>query len=290
MGLTGAATLPRFGTDGWRATIADEYTFDNVRLVTQAIADFAKANWRHERGIVVGFDTRFGSDRFAKTVCEVLAANGIRSLISCDPIPTPACAYSVSQESAAGGIIVTASHNPPSDNGIKVRDNTGAAVPPGELEKIEAAIEGRAGSEVASMPYSEARVVGLVKEFDPKPGYLKGLRSAVDVDRLSEAAYPIVIDSMWGSGAGYATELLEKSELDIRAIRDDRNPAFPGISRPEPIPPHTRALSDMVLEVGAQVGFANDGDADRLGVVDEKGRFVDQLRTMSLLAYYMIEH
>ena len=290
MGLTGAAVVPRFGTDGWRATIADEYTFSNVRLVTQAIADFAKANWTFERGIVVGYDTRFGSDRFAKTVCEVLAANGIPALISSDPIPTPAGAYSISQESAAGGVIVTASHNPPSDNGVKVRNHTGAAVSPDDLKKIEAAIESRAGSRIASMPYSEAQSAGLVKEFDPKPNYLDGLRSAVDVERLSEATYPVVIDSMWGAGAGYATELLEQSKIDIRAIRNDRNPAFPGISRPEPIPPHTQALSDMVLEVGARVGFANDGDADRLGVVDEKGRFVDQLRTMSLLAYYMIEH
>ena len=202
MGLTGAAVVPRFGTDGWRATIADEYTFSNVRLVTQAIADFAKANWAFERGIVVGYDTRFGSDRFAKTVCEVLAANGIPALISSEPIPTPAGAYSISKESAAGGVIVTASHNPPSDNGVKVRNHTGAALSPDNLKKIEAAIESRAGSRIASMPYSEAQAAGLVKEFDPKSNYLDGLRSAVDVERLSEATYPVVIDSMWGAGAG----------------------------------------------------------------------------------------
>ncbi len=290
MRLTAPAAIPHFGTDGWRAAIAGEYTFDNVRLVTQAIAEFAKAEWRCERGIVVGYDTRFGSERFARTVCEVLAANGIRALVSRDPVPTPACAYSISQRSAAGGIIVTASHNPPSDNGIKVRDSAGAATPPEDLEKIEQAIRDRAGSEIAFMPYSEALQAGLIEEFDPKSGYIEGLRSAVDVQRLSEARYPVVIDSMWGAGAGYATALLADSGMDIRAIRGDRNPAFPGISRPEPIPPHTSALSEAVLATGARVGFANDGDADRLGVVDEQGRFVDQLRTMSLLAYYMIEH
>ncbi len=290
MPLNDVPRVPRFGTDGWRATIGDEYTFANVRLVAQGIADYARKRWKSENGIVVGFDTRFGSDRFARAVCEVLAGNGIRTFISDGPVPTPACAYSIPKRSAAGGVIVTASHNPPSDNGIKVRTATGAAVAPEGLEELEGTIRRRASLDVTSMPYDDAVKSGLVEKFDPLPEYYDGIRSIVDMTRLADATFPVVIDSMWGAGAGCLQNLLKDSKLEVHAIRQERNPAFPGLSRPEPIPPHTQALSEAVVEVRAKVGLANDGDADRLGVVDENGDFVDQLRVMSLLAYYMLEH
>ena len=288
--MSDAQQIPRFGTDGWRATIGDEYTFANVRLVAQGIADYAGKRWKSENGIVVGFDTRFGSGRFARAVCEVLAGNGIRTFISDGPVPTPACAYSIPKRSAAGGVIVTASHNPPSDNGIKVRTATGAAVAPDGLEELEGAIRRRASSDVTFMPYDDAVESGFVEEFDPLPEYYDGIRSIVDMTRLADASFAVVIDSMWGAGAGCLQTLLEDSKLEVHAIRQERNPDFPGLSRPEPIPPHTQALSDAVVEARAKVGLANDGDADRLGVVDENGDFVDQLRVMSLLAYCMLEH
>ena len=164
----------RFGTDGWRAGIADEYTFANVRRVAQGVATFAREHWAHERGLVVGYDRRFGSDRFAETVCEVFAANGIKSYFTVEPTPTPTIAFMISKVAAAGGIIVTASHNPPSDNGIKVRTETGAAVAPGNLTRMEAAIPA-ATVDIDSVPLEQARDHGLVEDLDAAAPYLAGV-------------------------------------------------------------------------------------------------------------------
>lgn len=283
-------SLPRFGTDGWRAAIADQFTFANVRLVAQGIADFASANWQTERGIVVGYDTRFGSDRFARTVCEVLAANGVRSLLTAGPAPTPACSFAIRSRRACGGVIVTASHNPPSDNGIKVRTSTGAAVDPAGLAAIERAIDKAAATDASRFESGAAMDSSLIETFDPMPAYLDALRAMIDPDRLAGGGFSVVVDSMYGAGAGCMNRLFAGTRLQLHAIRQERNPAFPGLARPEPIPPHIQPLADEVRRVAAAVGIANDGDADRLGLVDEQGQFVDQLRTMALLAYYMLEY
>ena len=278
----------RFGTDGWRAGIADEYTFANVRRVAQGVATFAREHWAHERGLVVGYDRRFGSDRFAETVCEVFAANGIKSYLTVEPTPTPTIAFMISKVAAAGGIIVTASHNPPSDNGIKVRTETGAAVAPGNLTRMEAAIPA-ATVDIDSVPLEQARDHGLVEDLDAAAPYLAGVRANLDLTRIRSADMRVVVDSMFGAGAGYVDRLLEGSEVDLVTIRQEHNPGFPGIARPEPIPPYTDALSAAVKSGDAAVGIVHDGDADRLGIVDENGEFVDQLRVMSLLAYYLLE-
>ena len=279
----------RFGTDGWRAGIADEYTFANVRRVAEGVAAYALRNWKYERGLVVGYDRRFGSDCFAQTVCEVFAANGIKSFLTGEPTPTPAIAFMISKLGAAGGIIVTASHNPPSDNGIKVRSETGAAVEPENLAKIEAAIPPAAAS-VETMPLDRARAEGLLENLDAAAPYLQGVRDNLDLKRIRAADIRVVVDSMFGVGAGYVDKLLEGGSVDLITIRQEHNPGFPGIARPEPIPPYTDALSAAVVQQRAAVGIVHDGDADRLGIVDENGDFIDQLRVMSLLAYYLLEY
>ncbi len=287
--LAGTPSEIRFGTDGWRATIAGEFTFANVRRVAQGIAIFAAEHWEHARGLVVGYDRRFGSDRFARAVCEVFAANGIRSFLTVEATPTPAIAYMISKVGAAGGVIVTASHNPPSDNGIKVRTGSGAAVAPENLARIEAAIPALSVP-VKVMPYELAGEKGLIEALDARPSYLQGVRANLDLGRVAASGIRVVVDSMFGAGAGYVDELLAEGDIDLVTIRQEHNPAFPGIARPEPIPPYTDALREAVRENGAAVGIVQDGDADRLGIVDENGDFVDQLRVMSLLAYYLLEH
>ena len=275
----------KFGTDGWRARIAGEFTFLNVARVAQGVADYAAERWDLGRPVVIGYDHRFGSDAFAQVVARVLAGNGISCRLTADPAPTPAIAYAAGTMPAAGAVIVTASHNPPADNGIKLRDPTGAALPPSELGLVERAIAERAG-EYRAIPDSEADLDPRIEEFDPAPEYLDSLARAFDLADLARVG-PFVVDSMFGSGAGYLARAFARAGVDPRLIevRGERNPLFPGLARPEPIPPHCRAGQGAVIGNSAAVGILNDGDGDRLGIVDENGAFVDQLRVMSLLAW-----
>ncbi len=275
----------KFGTDGWRARIAGEFTFRNVARVAQGVADYAAERWDLGRPVVVGYDHRFGSDEFALCVARVLAGNGISCRLTAGPAPTPAIAYAAGIMPAAGAVIVTASHNPPADNGIKLRDPTGAALPPSQLQLVEAAIAERAG-EYRAISQSDVGRDPLIAEFDPGPEYLDSLQRAFDLADLAQVG-PFVVDSMFGSGAGYLARAFARAGVDARLIevRGERNPRFPGLSRPEPIPPHCRVGQGAVIGNSAAVGILNDGDGDRLGIVDEHGAFVDQLRVMSLLAW-----
>ena len=275
----------KFGTDGWRASIAGEFTFLNVARVAQGVADYATANWDLGRPVVIGYDHRFGSDAFALCVARVLAANGIDCQLTNAPAPTPAIAYAAGTMPAAGALIVTASHNPPSDNGIKLRDATGAALPPDQLQLVEAAIAERAG-QFSQIPESGAGDDPRIARFDPAPAYLAALGRQFDLADLA-AVGPFVVDSMFGSGAGYLARAFARAGVDPQLIevRGSHNPRFPGLARPEPIPPHCRVGQGAVVAHAAAVGILNDGDGDRLGIVDEHGQFVDQLRVMSLLAW-----
>lgn len=275
----------KFGTDGWRARIAGEFTFLNVARVAQGVADYAAEHWELDRPVVIGYDHRFGSDDFALCVARVLAGNGISCRLTADPAPTPAIAYAAGIMPAAGAVVVTASHNPPADNGIKLRDPTGAALPPSQLQLVEAAIAERAG-EYLAISESDAGRDPRIARFDPAPQYLDSLANAFDLGDLAQVG-PFVVDSMFGSGAGYLARAFARAGVDPRLIevRGERNPRFPGLSRPEPIPPHCRVGQGAVIGNSAAVGILNDGDGDRLGIVDEHGAFVDQLRVMSLLAW-----
>jgi alpha-D-glucose phosphate-specific phosphoglucomutase len=283
-------TTIQFGTDGWRATIADTYTFANVRLATQACAEYFKAAGKAQQGVAVGFDTRFGSDRFARAAAEVLAANGVRVLLSDRFQPTPVISYSVMQRKLAGGIIITASHNPAPDNGFKIKSEIGASAPPEVIAEVEKRIDAleASGSAVQRMDLDQAVNDGLVERFDAAPAYDAQIARLVDLGKLRDAGVHVVADSMYGTGQGYFKRLLSGGRTQVDEIRNMVNPAFPGIA-PEPIRPHIDELLRVVPEHKASLGLATDGDSDRIGLVAEDGTFVNQHQVFALLVLYLTE-
>lgn len=281
----------KFGTDGWRGKIAEDYTFDNVRRCTQGFATFMKGQYsaaQLERGVVVGGDRRFGSEHFAAAVAEVLAGNGIPVHYCGGGVPTPEISFSVKARKAIGAINITASHNPPTDNGFKVRDENGGAIPPENLKKIEGLIPVTAG-EVKRSKFEDGVSKGLIREFDPNPAYIEQLHKLVDVEPIKKVGLKVFVDPMWGNGAGWFQKLLGGGKTQIIEIHSERNPSFPEMHRPEPIPPNVDVGLKKSLEAGANVLLITDGDADRCGIGDEHGQFIDQLRVFALLAMYMLD-
>lgn len=278
----------RFGTDGWRAIIADDFTFDNVRICAQATATYIRESGIAHRGLVVGYDTRFASERFADAVAGVLAANEIPAYLCDRAAPTPVIGYSILAREAAGSIVITASHNPAAYSGFKVRTEYGGAAPPPILEKIESYATEHTG-QVDRMPVDEAKARGLVELFNPQEPYLNHIAELVDLDRLRNAGLRVVADPMHGAGAGYIAQLLDGGSTTVWETRGEPNPAFPGMSNPEPIGRNLATTAGIVRERGAQVALATDGDADRIGLLDENGDFVNALLTFGLLAYYLLE-
>jgi len=277
----------KFGTDGWRGVIAEDFTFDNVRRCAQGVAQYLIDSGQAGKGLIVGYDTRFASEYFSIAVAEVLAGNGIKVYLCQKAEPTPVVTYAILEKRTAGNIIITASHNPPWDNGFKVRSQYGGAAGPETLTEIERWI--RKLKRVERIPLEEGKRQGLIEEFDPAPAYLAHLDTLIDIRPLREAGLKVVIDCMWGSGTGWLKGILSGGKMEIKEIHDKRHPLFPGMDRPEPIPPNIGFLQEMVKASGADVGLATDGDADRLGLVDEKGRFVNQLQVYALLALYLLE-
>ena len=280
-------TTVKFGTDGWRAGIAEDYTFANVRRITQGVAGHLQARGRAGAGMIIGYDTRFRSDDFASAVAEVLAGNGIRSYLCSAPMPTPVSSFAILDRQAAGGINITASHNPYTDNGYKLRSEYGGAASPEVLEEVEARIA--AVREIRSRPLQEAVAAGLCERFDPSPAYIAQVERLVDLGRLRNAGLHVVLDPMWGVGVGWFPRLIGGGKTGLTSIHEGRNPLFPDMERPEPIEQNLQSLMRTVRELRADVGIANDGDADRVGVVDEQGRFINQLEVYALLALYLLE-
>ncbi len=279
-----------FGTDGWRGRMAEDYTFDNVRRCAQGFAEYLKLTYPAElaRGVVIGGDKRFQSEHFAAAAAEVLAGNGIPVHFCGGGVPTPVISFGVTQAGALGAINITASHNPPWDNGFKVRDPNGGAIDPTGLKAIEARIPDTAAG-VRRLDFDEAVNAGLIRHYDPVPGYDARIRSLVDVERIKEAGLTILVDNMWGNGSGYLSRFLAGGKTRVIEYHADRNPIFPEMKRPEPIPPNVDAGLARAREIGADVVCILDGDADRCGLGDENGRFVDQLRVYGLLAMYFLE-
>ncbi|MCL5999842.1 MAG: phosphoglucomutase/phosphomannomutase family protein [Chloroflexi bacterium] len=277
----------KFGTDGWRGRIADDYTFTNVRRCAQGFARYMQSLGSSGFSVVIGHDKRFQSEDFAATAAEVLAAHGIKVWLTNGATPTPVIAFSVPARGALGAINITASHNPPYDNGFKVRGSTGGAIDPAGLKQIEALIP--AAADVKTLAYDKALSQGLIEKFDPAPDYLANLARLIDVTPIRTAGLKIVVDTMWGNGAGWLTNILGGDRTEIIEIHNTRNPIFPEMARPEPIPPNVNVGLQKTLEVGANCCCITDGDADRCGFGDERGRFVDQLRVYALLALYLLE-
>ncbi|MCS6907896.1 MAG: phosphoglucomutase/phosphomannomutase family protein [Anaerolineales bacterium] len=278
----------KFGTDGWRGVIAEDYTFLNVRRCAQGFANFLEDYGYGGREVVIGYDRRFHSENFAAAAAEVMAGNGFGVWLTQDATPTPVIAYSIVNKGAAGGINITASHNPPTDNGFKVRNEFGGAIDPMGLVEIEKRIPDNE-REIRRIPLDEAQRTGKVRFFDPAPPYIQQLQSLVDFEKIRRAGLRVCVDPMWGNGSGWFPRLLSGGETQIIEIHNQRNPIFPGMKRPEPIPPNINEGLRAVLETQSDVLIVTDGDADRVGLGDEKGNFVDQLRVFGLLAYYLLE-
>ncbi|MBI2957651.1 MAG: phosphoglucomutase/phosphomannomutase family protein [Chloroflexi bacterium] len=280
----------KFGTDGWRGIIADDFTFSNVAACAQAVADLTAERGLRGKPLIIGYDTRFASESFASVSAEVAAANGIHVLLSSTAVPTPVASYGVVHAGGAGAIVITASHNPPQWNGFKVKTQTGSSAEPAVTAELEQRITRLlAGNAVKRVPLAEAKKSGLVTIADLETPYLDHLTQLVDLPELRAARLKIAIDSMYGAGAGYLRKLLGGGSLDLTEMHGERNPAFPGMQQPEPIAHNLNALIDRVREERCSVGLATDGDADRLGVVDENGEFLTQLQVFALLSLYLLD-
>ena len=277
-----------FGTDGWRGQIAEDYTFANVRRCAQGFAAYLQQKGLASKGVVVGYDKRFGAELFAAATAEVLAANGIHVWLTNDATPTPAISYSVVDRGAGGAVNITASHNPPTDCGFKVRDPRGGAIAPDELKVIESLIPGSVGG-VERMRLDDALSDGQAEHFNPDPAYEALLNRLVDTNPIRDAGFDVLVDCMWGNGAGWFPRLLADGATQVHEVHNERHPLFPHMTRPEPIPPNVDHGLSFVSELGADVAIINDGDADRVGFGDENGRFIDQLRVFGLLGYYFLE-
>jgi len=280
-------TTIKFGTDGWRARVAEDYTFDNVRRAAQGFAAYLKAHALAEKGCVIGYDQRYQSEYFAAAAAEVLAGNGIHVWLTERNCPTPVISYTVVERGAGGAINITASHNPPTDNGFKVRDPDGGAIAPAGLKEIEAAIPASV-ADVQRLDLAAAQAQGLVTLWDPDPAYITHIGKLVDLDRLRNAGLKVLVEPMWGNAAGWFPRLLGGGSTEIIEIHAERNPLFPEMQRPEPIQPNVDVALAKTVELGADVCLITDGDADRMGIGDEHGVFVDQLRVFGLLAYYFL--
>ena len=277
----------RFGTDGWRALIAEDYTFENVARCARGLCDYMKRRGTADRGLIVGYDTRFLSPEFAVTVAEVAASQGIRTLLADKSAPTPVLSYNVLHQNAGGAAIITASHNPATWNGFKFKPEYGGSATQEITDELETAI-GQVRS-IDTAEVSAGRNSALLKYFDPSGPYFDHVARLVDLDAIRSAGFRVVLDAMYGAGAGYLPRLLESGATTVEELHGYRNPAFPGMAQPEPIAPNLTELLARVPASGASVGIALDGDADRVGIIDESGRFVTTLDTFSLLALYLLE-
>src|ERR1700690_940365 len=278
----------KFGTDGWRGVIAEDYTFDNVRRAGQGFASYLLENGRKDQWVVVGYDKRFDSEFFAAAVSEVLTANGLNVYLTDGPTPTPVIAFSVVNKKACGAVNITASHNPPTDNGFKVRNEFGGAIDPDGLKQIESLIPDSMDN-VKREDYAKALESGRIVKFDAAPEYIEHVKKLVDIEGIKKSGFTVMVDSMWGNGGGWFAGLLAGGRTKVIEIHKDRTPSFPKMKRPEPIPPNIDVGLKATLDNKADILLITDGDADRVGIGDEHGEFVNQLRVYGLLAYYLLE-
>jgi phosphomannomutase len=269
----------KFGTDGWRGIIADDFTFDNVRRVAGAIASYVAKYEDAKRGVFLGYDTRFASQRAAQVAAEVIASAGIPVKIATDYTPTPAVSYAVKTNGAAGGVMVTSSHNPWNWNGVKFKGNFGGSATPAIMRKVEEEL--RAGA----MPQGTK---AAVEEADVKTPYVAAVCRFADMDLIGKAKFKVAVDSMYGSGRGILSGIFRERGVEHITIRQEVNPLFPGIN-PEPIEPHISLLQQTVVSEKCDAGLATDGDADRVGAVAEDGSFVDSHKIFCVLLRWLLE-
>jgi alpha-D-glucose phosphate-specific phosphoglucomutase len=279
----------KFGTDGWRGVIAQDFTFDNVRACAQGVADYLKGAGLTDRGLIIGYDTRFASEDFASAAAEVVAGNGIKAYLCSKATATPVISYGVLAKKTGGAIIITASHNPANWNGFKYKNEQGTSAPSEVTAKIEKHLSAALTTgKINHMPLAKALDQGIIQHLDLAPIYVKQINKLIDLDQLRQAKLKVIVDPMYGAGIGYFKTLLDGGTLKLVEINSERNPLFPGI-QPEPIAINLAKLSAKIKEEKADVGLATDGDADRIGIVDEKGVFLTQLQVFALLCLYLLE-
>ena len=284
-----APTAIIFGTDGWRARIADEFTFDAVRRCADGVAAYVTARGEAAKGVVIAYDRRFASEHFAAAVAEVLLAHDIPVAIAAHAVPTQMSSYEVVQRGSAAGIVITASHNPWVDNGFKVKAPTGAAAGAEILGAIEARLAQNGGIRIDRRPLADAEAAGLVEWFDPFEGYQRFAERTVDLEALRAADMRVFVDPLWGAGAGWLSRLLAGGRVAVHEVHQERNPYFGGVN-PEPIRPNLDESLAAIAAGGYDLGLFLDGDADRAGASDEAGTFIHQLQVTGLLMYYLAEH
>ncbi len=274
----------KFGTDGWRAIISDDFTFENVRMVSQAIADHFN---KEKKGstLAIGYDWRFLSEKYAEIVAEVLAANSIKVLLSDKAVPTPLVSLEIKNKKLQGGIMITASHNPPSYNGIKIKASYAGSADKGITKSVESLL---GKNQIKSLPIAAAVSSGAVKMTDFKSSYMKFITSYIDMDLLKNAKLNVLVDCMYGVGDGYIKEILKDTKIQIAQMRAGRDPLFGGIN-PEPIPKNLEAVFERMKNEKFDIAIVNDGDADRIGAVVPGGKFLGAGQVMSLLLLHFIE-
>jgi len=289
-----------FGTDGWRAVISDTFTFDNLRIVAQAIADAVGSEYwnapcnneynSNSKKIIVGFDTRFLSDRFAGEVARVLAANGFTVLLAQSDAPTPTISYAVKDQCAIAGVMITASHNAPRYNGVKLKGAFGGSALPEQCRRVEVYISDNEAQARGPnlMDFRKAREANLIQKFNPLPAYFDHLRTLINTNIIADNPQRFVVDAMYGSGRGVIKSFLQGTGCEIAEIRGEMNPGF-GSVHPEPIAKYLGALASAVSSGMGNFGVVTDGDADRIGAMDERGTFVDPHKIMALSLKYLVE-
>jgi phosphomannomutase len=269
----------KFGTDGWRGIIADDFTFDNVRRVARSIASYVLKYEEPKRGIIVGYDTRFASPRAARIVAEVITEAGIPVKLANDYTPTPAVSYAVKHQGAAGGVMLTSSHNPSNWNGVKFKASFGGSATPAIMKKIEEELAAGADPKGAK---------AAIDEVDLKKSYVAAVCNFADMNLIAKTKFRFAVDAMYGSGRGVLTGIFAERGVQYVAIRQELNPLFPGIN-PEPIQPHISMLQETVVREKCDAGLATDGDADRIGAVAEDGSFVDSHKIFCVLLHWLLE-
>jgi alpha-D-glucose phosphate-specific phosphoglucomutase len=278
-------TKIKFGTDGWRGVIAEDFTFENVRRVAQATADYWNERKLPKAGIV-GYDNRFLSETYAKLVCEVLAGNGIRALYPEIAVPTPSVTYAVRDRKLAGAVMITASHNPPQFNGFKLKAEFAGPADPEYCKQVEDRVD---QSPIRSLNFDDGVKNGTIELYDPRPVHIAAVKKIIDLKKIRGAGLRVVADSMYGCGSSLLENVLAGPKCRVQTIRATRDPLFGGIS-PEPTGKNLGALCDAVKKGRAHIGLATDGDADRLGIVDDKGRYVSIQLVFAMLLLHLIRN
>jgi phosphomannomutase len=273
------STVVKFGTDGWRGIIADDFTFENVRVAARAIAHYVIEHEDAKAGVCIGYDTRFGSKSFALVVAKVLSRAGIPVALASKVTPTPELSFAVRGRKAAGGVMITSSHNPAEWNGIKYKASYGGSGSPSIIASIESYL---------LKPLPLAASPALIEEVDFSPPYIAAIETFVDLKAIKASGYRFLIDTMYGAGKGYVAGVFQRAGIPYVEFRSELNPAFPGIN-PEPILPHIAATQTAVVAEHCDAGLITDGDADRIGAVDEHGNVVDAHKIFAIILQWLLK-